>query len=179
MSERISLIFGKTGTGKSTLAKELIKDQNRVIIIDPQREYNETIIFENIPSLWDYIEKNENFGVLSCRFETDLEIDYLFRTCKIIGNLTLVVEEAEIYISPNARSGYFLDLVRYGRHKGVKIIGIARRRAELSADFRGMCEVIYSFKQTEPLDIDAMKKLSNDFNGLENLKDHDFIKVIL
>lgn len=176
MKNRINLIFGKTGTGKSTLAKQLVKDETRVIIIDAKAEYTEGMIVYSLTDCYFYINNKKSFTVI-CRFDNELEIEYLFKFVKAVENICLVVEEAEIYISPYAKRSSFLDLVRYGRHHNIKIIGIARRTSELSIDFRAMTDVIYTFKQTEPADILNMQKLGID--GVENLGEHEHIEIIL
>lgn len=172
------MIFGKTGTGKTTLAKNLIKKENRYIIIDALREYDNGIIIEDFESFLDYVKNNFNndFKII-CRFTSDEDIEYLFRTVFVIGNLTLLVEEAEIYINPYSKSNNFLRLVRYGRHKNVKIIGVARRTAELSMDFRAQTNRIISFKQTEKRDLEKLAELG--LENLDKLSEHEYKEIIL
>jgi hypothetical protein len=171
----VTVIFGKTGTGKSYHAKKIIKTFSRVIICDPKHEYD-GLVFENFSDLSDYYKeyKPESFAFV-CRFENELDYDYVFKLALIIEDLLLVVEEAEIYISPGARSSSFLDLVRYGRHHGISILGIARRATELSIDFKAMCDKIISFKQTFPRDIKTMQELG--FEDVENLPEYEFIEI--
>ena len=176
MKREINLIFGKTGTGKSTFAKRYIENYNRVVIIDAMEEY-EGIIFYRMSDLFDYIEFNDLIDNdkpfrLVCRFSEDIEIEYLFETLFVVGNLLLVVEEAEIYISPYAKSGAFLKLVRYGRHKKISILGIARRSSELSLTFRSQVNCIYSFKQTDFNDLKYFEKLG--LYGLDKLEDYKY-----
>jgi hypothetical protein len=169
----INLIFGKTGTGKSVFAKRYIESFERVIVVDAMLEYENGLIFENLNDLIDYISEHtpEKFTFI-CRFTSDLEIEYLFKLCWELENLLLVVEEAEIYIKPKAQSSNFLHLVRYGRHKSISILGIARRTAELSTNLRSQVNTIYSFKQTDKMDLKNMELLG--FYDLENLQDYKF-----
>lgn len=172
----IIIIYGKTGTGKSELAKKYICDFERVIIIDPKHEYD-GLIFTSLIDLIDYHnEYDPQSFIYVCRFESDLEHEYVFKFAKLIENVLVVVEEAEIYISPFARTSSFLDLCRYGRHHEVSILGIARRNSELSINFRSLVTKLISFKQTEPRDLKAMEELG--FHGLDKLGEHDFIEVI-
>ncbi|MCK9282165.1 MAG: DUF87 domain-containing protein [Melioribacteraceae bacterium] len=165
----ITIIYGKTGTGKSHLAKELIYNYNRVVIIDPKAEYMDGLVFNNFIDLVDYYKDNEpDEFIFICRFESDLEHEYIFKFCQIIEDVLLVVEEAEIYISPYAKSSAFLDLCRYGRHHNVSILGIARRVSELSINFRALVTRLISFKQTEPVDIKISETLG--FHGLDQLQ---------
>lgn len=171
----ITIIYGRTGTGKSSLAKKIILKYPRVIIIDPLHEYVNGMIFYDFESLIEYTEKNlSNNYTYICRFSSDIEHDYLFRFVQIIGNLLLVVEEAEIYISPTSQSSTFLNLCRYGRHQNISILGIARRVSELSINFRAFVDTIISFKQTEPRDLKLMSELG--FENLDKLSEHDYLE---
>lgn len=164
----IFLIFGRTGSGKSYLTKELIKSYSRVIIIDALGEYENGIIFENFRDLLDYYSENSPLEfTFICRFKSDREIEFLFQFCEIATNIMLVVEESEIYINPQSKSGNFLRLVRYGRHYDISIIAIARRIIELSNDIRAQCNYIYSFKQINPRDIAYLKQLG--FSKVDSL----------
>lgn len=178
MSRKITLIFGKTGTGKSTKAKSLIKESlsSRIIVIDALAEYDEFIIVENFLDFYEYVKDNQDFK-LACRFSSDMDIEYLFKIVFELGNILLIVEEAEIYISPYAKQSNFLRLVRYGRHKNISIIGIARRAAELSIDLRANTDNIISFKQTELTDIEIMKKIG--FENLNNLNEFESREIFL
>jgi len=146
-----------------------------VVIIDPRDEYD-GIIVNSFEDFVDYIKDKDEFKIV-CRYESDIDIDYTFKAIFVIKNILLVVEEAEIYISPLAKQSSFLTLVRYGRHKNIKIIGIARRASELSIDFRAMTDKIISFKQTEIRDLDALEKLG--FKNLNQLGEHEYQELTL
>jgi hypothetical protein len=154
----IKLVLGKTGSGKSSFVKkELIRNIERLIIIDALSEYENGIIFTNVDTLIEYIIDNkinqhDNFKFI-CRFTDDKDIELLFLLVFELSNLTLLVEECEIYVSPNSKSSNFLKLVRYGRHKNISIIGVARRSTELSLTFRSQTDTIFSFKQTDKNDL--------------------------
>lgn len=175
--ERIILIFGKTGTGKSTKAKELIANEKRVIVIDPRFEYEDNfVIVYNFRDAYNYLINKKEFH-LACRFSDDLDFDSLFELIFVLKNICLVVEEAEIYISPYEKRNEFLKLVRYGRHSNIKIIGIARRTSELSLDFRSQVDRIISFQQTDFNDLQTMKKIG--FEDLEKLEGHEYKEILL
>jgi len=172
----VIIIFGKTGSGKSYFAKNLLKKYNRVIIIDSQFEYNDGIIFENYLDLANYYLENlpDDFKFI-CRFSNDNDIEYLFKFVYDAKNLLLVCEEAEIYISPDARQGNFLRLVRYGRHSQISLLLVARRSSELSLHVRAQVTRLISFKQTDINDIKKMESLG--LFGLENLPEYHFKEI--
>lgn len=162
---KIILVFGRTGSGKSYFVKKLIKKLKRVIVIDKMIEYESDTIFYNLTDLIKYILENkpEQFYFV-CRFESDKEIEKLFELVWYLKNLVLVVEESELYISPYQKQSNFLKLVRYGRHRGISIIAIARRVVELSNDVKANADKIISFKQILKKDLQYLESL-----GLENL----------
>jgi hypothetical protein len=173
---QIILIYGKTGMGKSTKAKEIISGYDRVIIIDPKAEYD-GLVFTDCVDMIEYYEANEpEKFIFICRFQTDVEHESVFKFCEVIENVLLVVEECEIYISPKSQSSYFYNLCRYGRHHNVSVLGIARRSGEISIGFRSLVTKIISFKQTEPRDVKYMDDLG--LHDVDKIEPHEFIEVI-
>lgn len=146
---------------------------NKIIVTDTLDEYNGFLICENFVDLAEYIKDKEEYKI-SCRFTNDEDFEFLFRMLRYERNVLLVVEECGAYIAPRSTDTYFLDLVNYGRHWNTYIIGITRRTAELSASMRAMTNDIYSFKQTEPIDLQKMSLLG--FDGLENLEQFEYVK---
>lgn len=174
-TREIVLVFGKTGSGKSTFTRAYIQNFPRVIVIDPMEEY-EGIIFYDFYTLNEYhkINQLESF-IYVCRFSSDLEIEYLFKFSQAIENNLLVLEECSIYVSPQAKSNEFLNIVRFGRHKQISIIGISRRATELHNDLKAMVNKIISFKQTHPIDLQNMSKLG--FQNLDSLPDYEYQEI--
>lgn len=181
----IIVLFGRTGSGKSTLVKKIIKPLKRVIIIDALNEYTDGIIFYNIKDFAKYFLDNKNiksFKII-CRFhnmdlnETNEEVfNKLFDLIFHIGNLYLVIEEAEIYISANAKKTVFNNLVKYGRHKNISIIAVARRVTELSNELKSQMNICYSSNQILTKDIEYLKNLG--FTKIESLPKYEFEQII-
>ena len=176
---KIILIFGRTGSGKTYFAKRLISGLDRVIVIDKMFEYDDGIVFNNINDMIDYIlmYKPDKFKFI-CRFESDVEIELLFKLCWYLKNLVLVVEESELYISPYTKQSEFLRLVRYGRHKSISIIAIARRVVELSNDVKANADKIITFKQILTKDLEYLERLGFDKEKVLNLKNYEYCEII-
>lgn len=146
---------------------------NKIIIIDVLDEYEGFLICYDFESLAEYIKDKDEYKI-SCRFTDETDIEYLFKLLEYERNCLLVMEECSAYIAPRQQATNFLRLVNFGRHWDTYIIGISRRTAELSAQMRAMTDVVYSFKQTEPMDLQKMNALG--FNNLDLLESFDYIK---
>ena len=117
-----------------------------------------------------------NFKIV-CRFNNDFDIEGLFSIVTKITNVVLILEEAEIYISPFTRFSNFLYLVRYGRHYNINIIAVARRASELSVDLRSQVNSIYICSAiTEPLDLKNFAQLGLDIQKIKNLNQFEIYK---
>lgn len=170
MTREVILIFGKTGSGKTVKAKSISDKYERKVIIDSMYEYHDGLIFYDYESfafyLKRYYDSDKPFSYI-LRFNSDPEYDKMFIVLFAMRNYLLIVEEAELYISPMARRTEFNKIVRYGRHKEISILGIARRASELSQDFKAQVNKIYSFVQTNPIDLQIMRYYN--FHGLDRL----------
>jgi len=177
-SREVIVIFGKTGTGKTTYATREIKKHNRTVIVDPKIEYDNGLIFYSFVDLAQfYIDyKPDEFSFI-CRFDNSVDIESLFKFVEVVEDIFLVVEEAEIYISPYAKQSNFLRLIRYGRHHNISILAIARRASELSTDLKAMTTKIVSFKQTLPLDIKIMESFG--IFDVDKLENHEYREIDL
>lgn len=155
----------------------MTQNEPRLLVIDSRAEYNNgfTIVYD-FENLYEYIVNKDNFKV-ACRFTNDDDIEFTFKLIFVLKNICLLAEEAEVYISPYAKQSYFLNLVRYGRHQNISIVGVARRASELSIDLRANTDIIYSFKQTEQNDLEKMEKIG--FQNLDNLPEHEYKQIIL
>jgi hypothetical protein len=175
---KIILVYGKTGGGKTTLAKKFFNDSKRVIVIDSLFEYESNLIFYDLESLIKYFNENKplTFRIV-CRFNNDFDVEGLFSIVTKITNVVLILEEAEIYISPFTRFSNFLYLVRYGRHYNINIIAVARRASELSIDLRSQVNSIYiCSKITEPNDLKNFYLLGLDIEKIKNLQQYEIYK---
>jgi chromosomal replication initiation ATPase DnaA len=190
-TRKIFLIFGKTGTGKSFLANNLISDFSRTIIVDPKHEYKNGLIFYTFEVLANYIidnkflnDINKEFNFI-CRFNLESEIESLFELCEIVENVCLLIDEIEFYIDSRNKSTYLNNLINYGRHHNISLIGIARRPAEMSTTLKSQVDKIFSFQMSLPNDVKYMENLGltdvdklplyRDDNTLQN---EDYYSVV-
>jgi hypothetical protein len=167
------MILGKTGTGKTVLAKSLIENCNRLLVLDPLGEYGGRIFFD-FDSLADYMltEPEEFQAVLRPQEEEDA--DFFFRLARTVGNVTVLVDEAEIYINPQSMPDSFRWLIQFGRHREVSLICVGRRAPELNIYLRAQQTSIISFAQSEPRDIDHLVAYGFDAESITYLTGHEY-----
>ena len=165
-------VFGRSGSGKSTYVKNLIRDERRLVVFDPCDEYRT-------------LKKTTPAGVLGAakRSYRDFrlrvvptggggEAAALSRLCDVLKliqepykqnmagapELVLVVEEMNLSFPVHGgaeKAPAFAELCSRGRHWGIEIVGVSQRIAEVSTRFRGNLTEAVIFEQREPRDIKA------------------------
>lgn len=150
MSRNIIIILGKTGEGKSTLAKMIEGKSSRSIIFDPQWEYNTyTFLAQNYDDVFDYlIQKNPHKFKINFRSMNRHEKDAMFQTAWTLGNVLVVIDEADMYLQSDNK--YVDQLVEQGRHRNVSLCFIARRPTDIRANIRALCTSRFTFAQDDP-----------------------------
>lgn len=94
-----------------------------------------------------------------------------------LGNVCVVLEESELYISNFILSDSFRWLVNYGRHAGISLIAVGRRTPELNIQFRAMASTIITFQQTEPRDIRNLVDYGFSESAIAALGEHQFLTI--
>lgn len=167
------MVLGKTGTGKTVFTKSLIQNSKRLLILDPMGEYGGTVFFD-FDSLATYFENPPDEFVAVLRPSEEEDAEFLFRLARTIGRLTLVVDEAEIYINPQSMPDSFRWLIQFGRHREISLVAVGRRAPELNIYLRAQQTSIISFAQSEPRDIDHLEAYGFDPLEIENLEGHEY-----
>lgn len=134
--------MGKRGKGKTTLAKSLILQQpefNQVYILDFLGEYHNL--------------RRRNLFI----FREDL---YFF--CRSVWdnssqrkNTLVVFDEIDLYGKNNP---YISFLYRFGRHKNIEIIAVARRFYDLPVIVRALTDEFFLFQITEERDLNYLRR---------------------
>lgn len=165
MDNFIILVLGRKGSGKSYFVKQGLKNFNNLIIIDTLAEYEGVIIYD-VQDFIDFIKSQpKNFQIV-LRDLNDEKIDTYLSLLAELENITIVCEEVDYYftgINPNMN---LLKIIKYGRHKGINVVGISRRPFEVSPFLRSQADLVITFEQKEPRDIEALQKRFGkvDFN---------------
>lgn len=180
MSEKkVILIMGQRGSGKSYLAKHLIKDCRRLLIYDTLGEYNIGIIIENLKEFKDFFLKvyNKNFRItyqpINPVNDFDIICDIVFET----GDMTFLVEELDTFCSSQEISDNFANIIQRGRHKDINLIGITQRPYGIPRLITSQAKTIYSFIHREPRDLEYLKAfIGEEAEKIKDLKQYEFLK---
>jgi Helicase HerA, central domain len=165
-------IFGRKGSGKTFLARRIMRAYPRVIILDTLGEYGEraTIVEgrdDSIRAIRDACER-KRFRLALRVLEPDDLLDVLTMAWECSDSL-LVLEETSMVCSPVWLPPELARLVRYGRHRSISQLYIARRPAEIPRDLTAQSDVIISFQQTEPRDLAYLQAVGFDASHVANL----------
>ena len=154
----ISLVFGKTGMGKSNFLKVYLQSLRRVIILDPLDEYPARE-FTDIGEMINDLEDKENFRVKSCNI---LDLEALGEIVDAMRNVTLIVEEAQRCL-PASRQDLPDSLQRIiflGRHFGRSLVVAAQRPSIVHIAARSQWTRIVTFNLSEVSDVGWIKSTS-------------------
>jgi DNA helicase HerA-like ATPase len=145
----IGVILGRRGSGKTTLAKELIERFPQVAIMDPNHEYDGAAF----TSLSDFHRELAGSHSVVFRPKIGLPKDVLLEEfdifCQILweaGRRLVVIDEADRFSSHGKESTPFFQLlVNQGRHRELAILAIARRAAQLPKELIENASHLYLF----------------------------------
>ena len=158
--------------------KKLTSRERRLFITDHNREYENGVIFERYLDVEAYLLqiRPSQFRAI-CRFQTTVEYDALVQLVKKVRDYTLLAEECQ-FVAPVTLSKLdpFLDLIRYGRHSSISIVGVSQSASEVAKDLRRQARHIITFRQVDPDDLAALKKRGFDPAVIAALKDREFVE---
>jgi DNA helicase HerA-like ATPase len=170
-------ILGMTGSGKSTLTREIIREYDRVLILDSMGEYDDipnAIVREGANDCVNALLslKDKPRWILDCLTLHDQEAFDILAVAFEIPNILIVIEEASLYCDPHTLPDEIARLIRYGRKRGIHIIFIARRPSEINRELTAQSKLIVTFRQTEPIDIQYLKaRMGAEAESVPHLKD--------
>mgnify|MGYP000534539063 CR=1 FL=1 len=167
-------IFGASGCGKTTKARELIRCLNRVIFFEPLADDLRRLVASDgfkavagLPELFRKVRADFAKGFKIAYYpaagsETD-ELsklsDFLMAIQSGYGfqhnaQITLAVDELDLGFPTgeslkNPRNG-FKNLCCRGRHTGIHIVGLSQRMHLVDNVFRANCSAVYLYRHSEP-----------------------------
>jgi hypothetical protein len=168
-------LFGQKGSGKTTLAQAIIEEHDRVIALDVMGQYDTLAVrydYDACAAALLAAAKQPTFGYsLRCSDHEDY-LD-LMELCFELTDYLLVLEETSMFCSPSSFPREMSRLVRYGRHRQIDQIYIARRPAEIPRDLTANSDLIVSYFQQEPIDVKYLSAVSGeDASRVRNLRQY-------
>ena len=170
MQNRIIGIVGPKGSGKTHLAAEFFRRQDRAVVFnvafDEAYYTGATDITDDIVHAIRKMEQ-EQFRIV---LESDqlipmghgglryLDLDPLLDAAYKGGNMTAFLDEAHQICSPWAATFGTLKLIRLGRHQQVSIVWVSQRFSGVHRELTYNTDEFYFFRIHEPLDLDAIAK---------------------
>lgn len=161
---KIALVVGKTGYGKSRLVKKAIRRIDRLVIFDVMNEYGLLEDIRLIESVDDFISVLKEVGQHGSLFvrvvlKQQEQYERCFAACNIVGNMTLVIEEISNFSSAHSLSPTLEQLVRFGRHVDISLVGISQRFADIGLLLRNNFDVLITFNLSAPSDIKYLSEI--------------------
>lgn len=154
---RIVTIFGKRGSGKSTLSKEyMVRLGGKVIFLSPVE--NLTLHHTEVWSTEELLSGLETLNpgqVLLVRLADNETMDLIACHCIFDGSgYTVVIDEIEKY----RYSHDLLDMIHYSRHFEINIITNTRRYADVPRLLTSQSDEILIAQTHEPRDISYLRE---------------------
>lgn len=138
----------------------------RVLVCDPAGDYSDVgVVVASLDELAVYLDQAP--GVWKIVYQSD-DLDATFPAlCMIayeLGRVLFIVDEADWWCSPHGIVPDFATVIKYGRKRGVTVMGIARRPSEVHRLLTSQSWMIYCFGTPEALDLDYLRRnVSQDF----------------
>jgi hypothetical protein len=151
-------LFGTKGSGKSTLARAIVEEHSRVIVCDMLGEYDADTIACSVEDAIKCLVEHEHASTFSVSVRLSELEDYLdvLEVAYELTDTLVVLEEASFLCSASNFPPELSKLVRYGRHRRISQLYISRRPAEVARDVTAQADVLVTFRQREPRDLDYL-----------------------
>jgi energy-coupling factor transporter ATP-binding protein EcfA2 len=159
--KKITLIFGKRGSGKSYLARYLVRSEKRLIVYDTLHEFSEGVVFEDrfeFLKFWRQVYRG-NFRIIYRPTNPIAEFPALADLIFRLGDCTVYIEEIDSFMTPHTIGSEFCGLVQRGRHKRISLIGITQRPFGIHRLLTSQAKEIFIFNTNEPRDREYLRDL--------------------
>lgn len=171
--------MGKRGTGKSYLVKQWCRQYKRLLVYDPQGEYTDGVIIDDLAELKKFWIKvyRKNFRIIYRPIDAEGEFEPICRLVWECQNVTFIIEEVQSFCNPQSICYDFKALIAKGRHRDIELIGITQRPAEISKLLTSQTKRMCIFNVTDPNDV---KYFTQTFGAefiekLDQLQQYDYI----
>ncbi len=173
----IRCVLGVRGHGKSTAARQLVRDRRRLLVYDTRREHEALpLSFSDFERYLDAAAAG-NFrrpfrvAMIEIGFEEDfcaLAWAASQRLTALRGGeaqgteLTVLLDEADQVAQPGRETKIFKLLASQGRHDGIELVACARRPVELSRLLTANADDMILCRTQEPDDVRYLRSIIGD-----------------
>jgi hypothetical protein len=164
------------GTGKTTLARKLRSRFSRVLTIDGLHEYD-GVVCDSFSGVADYFLRPRPTFSVTLRPSCEEDVPYTLELAWEIGNVCVVLEEAEMYITQHFVMPELRDIISFGRHREISLIAIGRRVPELNIALRAQATSMITFAQIEPTDLDKLEQYGFNREKILSLRGHEMCAI--
>ena len=182
LDNEIIFVSGQRGGGKSYWTKHHARSLPRCIIFDSLGEYQVDRRIHDIEEFVDFlIEDKNDSSIFQVAFDTHRlreDFPYFCRAVLARGNLYVIIEEVDLFCKPLSTDDEFMQLIKYGRHYGIQLIGVSRRPAEVGRDFTSNATRFINFVNREPSTVKYFRSLFGDHAlDIPNLQKYHYLDV--
>ena len=176
MSEAIkTIVFGKTGGGKTEKVKKLVAEHKRVLFFDTLcHDYNQGVIINSFDQLKKFWRKcfTGNFRIVFRTIDHDEDFPRVCRLVAACKNMSFVVEEADLYFNGGTCCREFKRIIFQGRHYGINLYAVTQRPYGIGRGLTSQTKAFYIFRTNEPNDLKYFRdrcgsKVEADIQKLE------------
>lgn len=170
----ITGIFGKSGYGKTTYAMQLaLASKKRFLFLDVTNTFGiqGDKRFDNLGEVVDSLNEFLNGTISRLRIYGDGKVNrgIIRGFARLIKSQTplnciLVLDEVQRYAGTYSIYKPLRYIIDEGRHSGLDLIYTSRRLSEVNVYVRSQSDVLITFRQDEPLDLEILKKISTQWN---------------
>lgn len=178
-------IMGRSGCGKSHLAKIIQEIWPRKIIVDtldeyPDDQYHCVYSFDEFSQ---FLIQNQNTPKFSLVYKfnvennsQDIEFNEVMRLCYYFGNVLIVIEELQFFASIHDLPKWLKNCCLTGRHRNIGMLFTSQRIGEINKTVLSQCSHIFVGQMIEKNDIQYISSfLNQDSKRLAGLPERRFL----
>lgn len=162
------LFLGKSGSGKSYLARHQAEGVRRVLVCDPNGEpawaagavpvHDRAELVERVRGPAWRVAWRGTIGAHGKEAVTDAW-EWMNRVALAAGDCLVIWDEVDICVPDGRLPPHGYRIVNAGRHSGVRLFACARRPYRLPRDLSANANRIVAFRTTEPRDLKYLAEI--------------------
>ena len=180
LTNQVTAIFGRKGSGKSTLGEGVWKRSERGVIYDINREYRSSgVVCEGLIELNTFIQRVKSplwKAVIHPQVANEAEFESFCRYFDVLTTsfayghrVTLLVDELSRFVTPTSPAQTWRKLIQLSRHRSLDIIVADQRPHAMPRYVTAQANKIAVFSMREPRDLDYIRDYVGTTFGLDQV----------